>query len=237
MKPIRCIILEDEEPAQNLMKNYINRIPALELVEIFDNALEAYDFLEANTVDLIFTDIEMPRLTGLDFIRMLSPKPFIIIITAYSNFALEGFELDAIDYLKKPVSFERFQKSIDKVMRFFVNTKEEVEPQISSVYVKENGKMVKIELSDIVYIEGLKDYVKIVGTWERPIITHITMKKMEEILPSTKFVRIHKSYIIATESILAFDNSNSLIELKNKIEIPVGQNYKEALMGTIKPIN
>ncbi|MES2518839.1 MAG: LytTR family DNA-binding domain-containing protein [Bacteroidota bacterium] len=238
MKTIRCIVLEDEEPAQNLMRNYINRIPALELVEVFDNALEASDFLEDNTVDLIFTDIEMPRLSGLDFIRMLSPKPHVIIITAYPNFALEGFELDAIDYLKKPVSFDRFKKSIEKLERLFIGNKVENTPVETAMYVKEAGKMIKIEFSDILYVEGLKDYVKIVvANSERPIVTHITMKKMEDTLPTQGFSRIHKSYIIATDRIVAVDSSNSLVELKNKIEIPLGQNYKEALMSKIKPIN
>ena len=117
MKIIRCIVLEDEEPAQNLMRNYFNRMPELELVEVFDNALDASDFLQNNIVDLIITDIEMPRLTGLDFIRMLSSKPQIIIITAYPNFALESYELDVLDYLKKPVTFDRFKQGIEKVKR------------------------------------------------------------------------------------------------------------------------
>lgn len=239
MKKIRCIVLEDEEPAQNLMRNYFNRIPELELVEVFDNALEASDFLEDNTVDLIFTDIEMPRLSGLDFIRMLSPKPHVIIITAYPNFALEGFELDAIDYLKKPVSFDRFKKSVEKVQRFYSNGKEEESiPADTAMYVKEAGKMVKIEFNDILYVEGLKDYVKIIlSTTDRPIVTHITMKKMEETLPSKGFTRVHKSYIIAIDRIMAVDSGNSLVELKSKIVIPLGQNYKEALMSKIKPIN
>jgi DNA-binding LytR/AlgR family response regulator len=238
MKKIRCIVLEDEEPAQNLMRNYFNRIPELELVEVFDNALEASDFLEDNTIDLIFTDIEMPRLSGLDFIRMLSPKPHVIIITAYPNFALEGFELDAIDYLKKPVSFDRFKRSVEKVQRFYVNGKDENAIAETAMYVKEAGKMIKIEFNDILYVEGLKDYVKIIlSTTERPIVTHITMKKMEETLPAKSFTRVHKSYIIAIDRIMAVDGGNSLVELKNKTAIPLGQNYKEALMSKVKPIN
>lgn len=239
MNSIRCIVLEDEEPAQNLMRNYINRMPELELVEVFDNALEATNFLEENSVDLIITDIEMPRLTGLDFIRMLSLKPLVIIITAYPNHALESYELDVIDYLKKPVSFERFQKSMDKVKRYLTidiiqeNTKDES----LFILVKENGKTIKVELDRIAYIEGLKDYVKIVIDENRPIITHSTMKNIEEYLSPSKFIRVHKSYIISVDRIASFDATNSIIELKHKVEIPVGPLYKEELIKKMKPIN
>jgi DNA-binding LytR/AlgR family response regulator len=239
MNSIRCIVLEDEEPAQNLMRNYINRMPELELVEVFDNALEATNFLEDNSVDLIITDIEMPRLTGLDFIRMLSLKPLVIIITAYPNHALESYELDVIDYLKKPVSFERFQKSMDKVKRYLTidiiqeNTKDES----LFILVKENGKTIKVELDRIAYIEGLKDYVKIVIDENRPIITHSTMKNIEEYLSPSKFIRVHKSYIISVDRIASFDATNSIIELKHKVEIPVGPLYKEELIKKMKPIN
>jgi DNA-binding LytR/AlgR family response regulator len=239
MEIIRCIVLEDEEPAQNLMRNYFNRLPELELVEVFDNALDASDFLRNNTVDLILTDIEMPRLTGLDFIRMLSPKPQIIIITAYPNFALESYELDVIDYLKKPVTFDRFKQGIDKVKRNlgFNFAQENGKNESLFILVKENGKTIKVELDTIVYVEGLKDYVKIVIDEDRPIITHSTMKKMEEYLAPPKFIRVHKSYIISADRIASFDPTNSIIELKHKIEIPVGPLYKEELIKKMKPIN
>ena len=239
MNSIRCIVLEDEEPAQNLMRNYFNRILELELVEVFNNALDASDFLQNNIVDLIITDIEMPRLTGLDFIRMLSPKPQIIIITAYPNYALESYELDVLDYLKKPVSFERFKQGIEKVKRNlgFNVVSDKVMDESLFILVKENGKTIKVELDKIVYIEGLKDYVKIVMEEDRPIITHSTMKKMEEHLAPPKFIRVHKSYIISTLRIASFDATNSIIELKHKVEIPVGPLYKEELIKKMKPIN
>jgi DNA-binding LytR/AlgR family response regulator len=239
MEIIRCIVLEDEEPAQNLMRNYFNRIPELELVEVFDNALDASDFLRNNTVDLIFTDIEMPRLTGLDFIRMLSPKPQIIIITAYPNFALESYELDVLDYLKKPVTFDRFKQGIEKVKRNlgFNFAQENGKNESLFILVKENGKTIKVELDKIVYVEGLKDYVKIIIDEDRPIITHSTMKKMEEYLAPPKFIRVHKSYIISADRIASFDPTNSIIELKHKVEIPVGPLYKEELIKKMKPIN
>ena len=236
MTSLRCIVLEDEEPAQNLMRNYFNRMPELELIEVFDNALEASNFLEENTVDLILTDIEMPRLTGLDFIRMLSPKPHIIVITAYSNFALESYELDVIDYLKKPVSFDRFQKSIDKVKRLITNNTNENILSETSIYVKEAGKMVKVEFDDIIYIEALGDYLKII-TKVRSIITLSTMNKIGETLPSTKFMRVHKSFIININKINSIDSANSLVILNNKTEITLGRTFKSDFIAQFKTIN
>ncbi|MEY4538795.1 MAG: hypothetical protein RLZZ306_552 [Bacteroidota bacterium] len=236
MKIIRCIVLEDEEPAQNLMRNYINRIPEIELIEVFDNALDASDFLETNSVDLIFTDIEMPRLTGLDFLRMLSPRPYVIIITAYPNFALEGFDLDVIDYLKKPVSFDRFQKSIDKLMRVASNNTPDNVLVETAMYVKESGKMVKIEFEDITYVEGLGDYVKII-TRERSIITLSTMNKIGETLPTTNFVRVHKSFIININKINSIDSANSLVILNNKTSITLGRTFKSDFIARFKTIN
>jgi len=233
---IRCIVLEDEEPAQNLMRNYFNRMPELELVEVFDNALDAADFLRNNTVDLILTDIEMPRLTGLDFIRMLSPKPQVIIITAYSNFALESYELDVTDYLKKPVSFERFQKSIDKVKRSLLNDTHEKIPPGTFMYVKEAGKMVKIEFDDIIYVEGFGDYVRVV-TKDCFITTLFTMSKIIETIPSTKFIRVHKSFIININKINSIDSANSLVIMNDKKEIMLGRAFKTAFLIRFKAIN
>jgi DNA-binding LytR/AlgR family response regulator len=239
MEIIRCIVLEDEEPAQNLLRHYFKRMPELELVEVFDNALEASDFLENNTVDLIITDIEMPRLSGLDFIRMLSAKYQIIIITAYPQHASDSYDLDVLDYLKKPVQFERFEKAIEKVKRYWFGDviHGKIKDESLFILVKENGKTIKVELERIVYVEGLKDYVKIVIDEDRPIITHSTMKKMEEYLAPSKFIRVHKSYIISVDRIASFDPTNSLIELKHKVEIPVGPLYKEELIKKMKPIN
>jgi DNA-binding LytR/AlgR family response regulator len=236
MKMIRCIVLEDEEPAQNLMRNYFNRMPELELVEVFDNALEVSAFLENNSIDLIITDIEMPRLTGLDFIRMLSPKPQVIIITAYPNFALESYELEVTDYLKKPVSFERFQKSIEKVKRLFLNNSHDNTIMEMSMYVKETGKLVKIEFEDIIYVEGLGDYVKIV-TKDRSITTLSTMNKIIETLPSTKFIRVHKSFIINLDKINSIDSANSLVMMNDKKEITLGRAFKPAFLTRFKTIN
>lgn len=236
MNSIRCIVLEDEEPAQNLMRNYFDRMPELELAEVFTNALEALDFLQNETVDLIITDIEMPRLTGLDFIRMLSPKPQVIIITAYPNFALESYELEVTDYLKKPVSFERFQKSIEKVKKLLLNNTNENASIETSTFVKEEGKMVKIEFGDINYIEGMGDYVKIICK-ERVITTLFTMSKIVETLPTKNFIRVHKSFIINTDKIHAIDSANSLIIMNDKKEITLGRAFKQDFMARFKTIN
>jgi DNA-binding LytR/AlgR family response regulator len=236
MNSIRCIVLEDEEPAQNLMRNYFNRMPDIELVEVFDNALDASFFLRNNTVDLIITDIEMPRLTGLDFIRMLSPKPHIIIITAYPNYAPEAFDLDVVDYLRKPVSFDRFKQGIEKVKRSVLNNTNENTSVETAIYVKEDGKMIKLEFGDIIYVEGLGDYVKIISK-ERVITTLSTMSKISEILPSAKFSRVHKSFIINTDKISSIDSANSLVIMNDKKEITLGRTFKQDFLVQIKPIN
>jgi DNA-binding LytR/AlgR family response regulator len=236
MKIIRCIVLEDEEPAQNLLRHYFKRMPELELVEVFDNALEASDFLENNTVDLIITDIEMPRLTGLDFIRMLSPRPQIVIITAYRQHGSDAYELEVTDYLVKPVHFERFQKAIEKVKRNLLLEVHKNTPSETAIYVKEDGKMVKIEFGDIFYIEGLGDYVKIT-TKERSITTLSTMNKMIETLPSTKFSRVHKSYIVNTDKIHSIDSPNSLVTMNDKKEITLGRTFKQDFLAQFKTIN
>ena len=202
-------------------------------LESFDNAVEASDFLEHNTVDLIFTDIDMPRLTGLDFIRMLVPRPQVIIITAYPNRANEAYDLDVIDYIVKPVSFERLTKAIDKAKQLLLIEKPPVQ---TDIFVKEAGKMVKLALNDIIYAEAMSDYIKII-TDERPIIAHTTMTKFEEALPKSQFVRVHKSFIINLKKITAIDGADSSVTLSNKIEIPLGRTYKTEFLAKFKPIN
>ena len=233
MKIITCIVLEDEEPAQMLMRHYLNKIEDVELTQSFDNAVEASDFLENNTVDLIFTDIDMPRLTGLDFIRMLSPRPQVIIITAYPNRANEAYDLDVIDYIVKPVSFERLTQAIDKAKQLLLIEKPSVQ---TDIFVKEAGKMVKLALNDIIYAEAMSDYVKII-TDERPIIAHTTMTKFEEALPKSQFARVHKSFIINLKKMTTIDGADSSVTLSNKIEIPLGRTYKTEFLAKIKPIN
>jgi DNA-binding LytR/AlgR family response regulator len=238
MEIIRCIVLEDEEPAQNLMKFYIKKLADVELVEVFDNALEAADFLENNDIDLIFTDIEMPRLTGLDFIRMQNPCPPIIIITAYPDRANQAYDLDVIDYIVKPLSFERFQKAIKKVQRFLQSQRGEnqVSEGVNAIYVKEAGVSIKLILNEINYVEGLGDYVKVFTTG-RTITLHMTMSKILENLASAKFIRVHKSFIINTDKISTIDSANSLVMLNDKTQITLGRAYKQDFMARFKAVN
>jgi DNA-binding LytR/AlgR family response regulator len=237
MEILRCVILEDEIPALDLLKFYCKKISEVDLMGAFNNAVDANDFLRNNAIDLIITDVEMPRLTGLDFIRMLSPRPLVIVITAYPKYAVEGYELDIVDYIVKPVPFERFQKAIEKAQRYLSHTKSKEKPLESTiVYVKEAGVMVKLELEDIIYLEALGDYVKIfmVG---RIITTLSTMSKMMENLSSTKFMRVHKSFIINLDKIAIIDSANSLVMLNNKTEITIGRTYKADFLANIRPVN
>jgi DNA-binding LytR/AlgR family response regulator len=244
---IKCILVEDEAPARDLLISYTNRIPNIQVLEVFENALDAYSFLSENEVDLMITDITMPRLSGIDMIKNLRKKPFIIMISAHANFALDGFDLDVVDFLIKPTTFDRFMKAINKVhdmmdnvdaaIRVSASDEDEDEYSVSSIYVKESGKVIRIDYDEIIAIEGMKDYVKIIAK-DRTVVTHLTIKKLEEvILPKSKFIRIHKSFILRLEQIRIIDSANSLVELKNGSQIPMGAQYKEFFMSKMKPIN
>ncbi|MFC0186452.1 DNA-binding response regulator, LytR/AlgR family [Pseudarcicella hirudinis] len=245
-KKLQCIFVEDEAPARDLLRSYAERTPTLEVLDIFENAHAAADFLALNDVDLIFTDVTMPRFSGLDMIRTLRKKPFIVIITANPEYAVDGYDLEIVDFLLKPVSFDRFVRSVNKVFTSLENTsssKKEEDPEdedeysVSSIYVKESGKVIRVDYDEIVAVEGLKDYVKII-TSDRAVVTYITMKKLEEnILPKNKFIRIHKSFIVKIDQIRSVDAGNSSIELRNKSELPIGPQYKENLLNRLKPIN
>jgi DNA-binding LytR/AlgR family response regulator len=248
---LTCIFIEDEAPAMNLLKIYATRTPSLEVLGFFDSSMEAIRFLSENTVDVIFTDVNMPQLSGIELIQSLRNQPYIIFITANPEYAVSGFELDITDFLVKPVTFERFMKSVNKVLDREekkqeggsnpsienAEKEEHEEYSMTSIYVKESGKVIRIDFDEIIAIEGLKDYVKII-TEDKPVVTHITMKKLEEqILPKSKFMRVHKSFIVGLQQIRKFDGLDSYLELRNKLQIPVGPQYKEALMVKLKPVN
>jgi DNA-binding LytR/AlgR family response regulator len=243
---LRSIIIEDEAPARELLRSYSERVRSLEVIQIFENALDASDFLENNGVDLIITDVTMPRFSGIDLIRNLRKKPHVIIITADKEFALEGFELDVVDFLVKPVPFDRFLKAINKVIDRQANKSTKIttdddddddEYSVSSIYVKESGKVIRIDFDEILSVESLKDYVKI-RTEDRSVVTHMTMKKLEEeVLPKSKFIRVHRSFMVKIDKIRSVDGGNSLLELRNKIEIPIGAQYKDLVLSKLKPIN
>jgi DNA-binding LytR/AlgR family response regulator len=231
---IKCIIVEDETLAQEVIQSHLEKIDRLELVGVYRTAPEALEALNSNEVDVMFLDIRLPGMSGLNFLRSLSNPPLVILTTAYAEYAIEGYELNVIDYLLKPISFERFSKTIDKILegRLFIPPAKDVkEPDKPGdhIFVKSNSKFFKVDFSTIMYVEGMKDYLKI-HTKEYALITHQTMNDIEKILPGKQFMRVHKSYIIAVAFIKSIYGNS--VELE-KITIPIGINYKETVMNFI----
>lgn len=227
---INCIAVDDEPLALELLEDNISKLPYLKLIGSFDNAIDAMKAVQETKVDLIFLDIQMPGLTGLQFIQSMTAKPMIILVTAYEKYALEGFNLEVTDYLVKPVSLERFMKACNKAKELF-----DLKNLQSSIPKKEPGfffvsveySMVKVTTDDIVYIEGLKDYIKIhLNSSTKSIVTRMAMKAIEEQLPPSKFIRIHKSYIVSLAFITAVKKTSVFI---GSIELPVSDNYKDAV--------
>ena len=233
---IRCIIVEDEVLAQQVLQSHLQKLKRLELVAICNNALEAKDVLNKQDVDLMFLDIQLPGMNGLNFLRSLLEPPLVVLTTAYSEYAVESYEFNIIDYLLKPVSFERFCKAIDKIVdgRLFTReAKEKNSLPADHIFVKSNSKFFKVNFSEIIYIEGMKDYIKI-HTIEYKLVTLQTMSEMEKILPPHQFVRVHKSYIIAVAYIKSIYGNS--IEMENET-IPIGLNYKDKVTHLINKKN
>lgn len=229
---IKCIIIEDERLAQDVIKNHLQRSGRFDLLGTYRNAPEAKEALERHSVDLIFLDIQLPGMTGLNFLRSLSNPPLVVFTTSYPEYALESYEFNVIDYLLKPVSYERFSKTIDKIIdgKIFKTSGIDSKPaNRDHIFIRSEGKFFRISFSDIIYIEGMKDYLKI-HTSDHFIITHQTMVDMENILPASQFIRIHKSYIVSVAQIkTVFGNSVDLA----KVQLPIGLNYKEKIMGFV----
>lgn len=225
---INCIVIDDELPAIEQMEEYISRIPFLNLLGSFDNAIEPINFLKSTQVELIFLDIEMEGFTGLQLIKTLQNKPKIVLTTAYDKYAIEAFDLNVSDYLLKPISFERFIKSIDKIFDLFEGTKsmDKNEPIYKRDYffVKTEFRMQRVDFMDIVFIEGMNEYLGINTVNER-IMTLQNFKSIEEILPVDNFIRVHKSYIVAINKIDSVERNR--ITIGDKI-IPVSNTYKDA---------
>jgi DNA-binding LytR/AlgR family response regulator len=229
---MKCIIVEDEVLAQNVIQSHLQKTDRFELVGICSNALQAIEVLSKQEVDLIFLDIQLPGMTGLNFLRSLPNPPLIVLTTAYAEYALESYEFNVIDYLLKPISFERFSKKIGKIDdgRLFTQaTKEKSNLFTDHIFIKSNSKFFKVNFSEIIYIEGMKDYLKI-QTNEYKLVTHQTMMDMEKILPVKQFIRVHKSYIIAVAFIKSIYGNS--IEME-KATIPIGNSYKEKVMDLI----
>jgi len=238
---IRCIAVDDEPLALVKMEDYIRKIPFLELKGSFDNPMLALEFLKQNAVDLLFLDIRMDQLTGIQLLEVLSKKPRVILTTAYDSYALKGYELDVSDYLLKPISFDRFLKAVEKVYDELKHIKEPMHmPVVSSLqniqahpeyfFIKTEYRMQKVFFKDILFIEGMKDYLRIHTVKER-IMTLMSFSKMEQILPGDNFVRIHKSYIIALDKIESIEKSKIKIATH---DLPIGEMYKKPFMEILE---
>jgi len=229
---IKCIIIEDERLAQDVIKSHLERSGRFDLIGVYRNAPEAREALERETVDVIFLDIQLPGMTGLNFLRSLSNPPLVVFTTSYPEYALESYEFNVIDYLLKPVSYERFSKMIDKIIdgKIFKTPDAEIKPiSRDHIFIRSEGKFFRISFSDIIYIEGMKDYLKI-HTPDHVIVTHQTLMDMENLLPGRNFIRIHKSYIVAIAYIKAvFGNSVDI----GQTQLPIGLNYKERIMAFV----
>jgi len=228
---MKCIIVDDEPLAIEVIESYVKKIGRLQLAGTCSNAIEAFDILKKEQVDLVFLDIQMPKLTGMDFIKTLKQPPKIIITTAYRDYAIESYELDVLDYLLKPISFDRFMKAVDKALETM--PQESLTQDDEYIYLKEDKKMVKVRLRDILYIESLKDYVRI-KTASKEVITHQKISYLEETLPDNLFLRIHRSFIVGKENIESYSASN--IEVPGN-ELPVGRMYKEQVLEKLNSKN
>jgi len=228
-KKIQCIIVDDEPLARDIIENFILRIDNLELVTTCSNAYEAFNVLHKNKIDLIFLDIHMPELTGIEFLKDTSPAPLVVFTTAHDAHAIEAYDLDAVDYLLKPIEFSRFLKSINKVYRQLDSAKKpSIDPgnedgPSTFIYLKIEKKMQKIYVKDILFIESIKNYIK-VTTGDRKIVAHKNISAVMNLLPRTKFLRVHRSFIVGVDYIDSF--SPSQIEIKGT-KIPVGRKYRE----------
>ena len=237
MSKINCLIADDEEIARGILENYTSQLEKLNLVAVCANGIEVYNALEKNIIDLVFLDIQMPYLTGIELLRTLKNPPAIILTTASREYALEGYELNVLDYLLKPISFERFIKAVDKYellinpQNLAQNTpKESKDDENGFIYVKSDKKMVRLLLNDILYIEGLKDYVKIHLT-DKTIVTYRTLGYFEEKLSANQFLRVHRSYIISLRHISAY--STTQIEMGKAI-IPIGNSYAKDVIKKLE---
>ncbi len=233
---LRCLIVDDEPLAIEVIESYIERLDNIEIVDKCNNALKAFEILQQESIDLIFLDIQMPKLTGIDFLKTLKNPPKVIFTTAYRDYAIESYELDVVDYLLKPVSFERFLKAVSKVFlagqenQVIVKTQEATTPpEEKYIFLKSDKKMIKVVLNEILYIESLKDYVR-VKTADKEVITFQKISYLEEKLPEDCFLRIHRSFIVAIKKIESY--SATTIEVPGKV-LPIGRNYKNQVLSVL----
>ncbi len=232
---LRCLLVDDEPRALKVLQSHISNVNGVEIAGLCKNAIEALDILHEKTVDVIFLDIKMPKILGTEFLKSLEHPPKVVFVTAYREYAIEGYELDAVDYLLKPVSFERFLKSISKLKRLMgQETESHVEEYKSNVnafvYLKVDKNMQKIFVNDIVYIESWKDYVKVFLGNGSNVLVKQSISSMENMLSEHKFVRIHRSYIVSMDKISGY---NGISVQLDATEIPIGRLYKQVVLDQI----
>lgn len=235
---IRCLLIDDEPPALKVLESHISNLSGFEIIAKCKNAIEALDVLHQKTVDVIFLDIKMPKILGTEFLRNLSHPPKVIFVTAYRDYAVDGYELDAVDYLVKPVPFERFVKAITKLKKALgqqsITTSDEYKVNSDAfVYLKVDKDMRKVFINDIVYIESWKDYTKLFLTSGKNLLVKQSISSMENLLSDYKFLRVHRSYMVSLNKISGY---NALTVQLNTVEIPIGRLYKQAVMERLKSV-
>jgi two-component system LytT family response regulator len=228
---IKCLAVDDEPLALELLEDNISKVPFLQLIAACDNVRDAMKVMQGQSIDLIFLDIQMPGLTGLQFIESMTEKPMIILITAYKQYALEGYNLDVLDYLVKPVSLDRFIKACNKANQLFElksgRKSGGASARLEYIFVNADYKLIKITLADIIYVEGLKDYIKIhLKSAQHAVVTRMPIKTIEEQLPPGQFIRIHKSYIVSVSFITAIRKSGVFLDA---LELPLSDTYRDAV--------
>lgn len=236
---MKCVAIDDEELALELLEDNIRKIPYLELSAKFNNSLKAIQFLQENEIDLVFLDIQMPGLTGLQLIRSLPKNSMYIFVTAYERYALEGFQLNVVDYLLKPVALDRFVQACNKAFELYQlkgkSSTFVAGKKPSYLFINADYSLIKINFADVIWVEGLKDYIKIhLKSTSKPVVSKTSMKLIEEQLPSSVFLRIHKSFIVSKEYVTSVKKSSMFI---NDVELPVGDTYREAVIEFVNHLS
>lgn len=234
---LNCVIVEDEPLARNLLVEYVKKVPSINLIEACSSPIAALEVLRNNAIDVLFLDVQMPELTGISLLKVLQKKPMVILTTAYSEYAIQGYELDVVDYLLKPITFERFLRAVDKVIQRLksktvttIVEKTQATSEQPFVFVKDGTKLVKVVFDDILYVEGLKDYVTI-HTKNQKIVSLQRLKTLEDQLPPDKFIRIHNSFIVALNAVDVVHTNN--VQIRDT-QLPIGETYKKSFREFIE---
>lgn len=224
---LRTLIVDDEKPARDLLKDYVEKIPEIELAGMAKNGLEAKAMLSNSKIDLLFLDIHMPEISGIDLLKILDKKPCVVITSAYKNHAIESFELDVLDYIVKPISLERFYKSVKKAKDYLTFNSTEQNKTLEFVFIKDGNRLTKLNFDEIMYIEGYREYLKIVRLAGDPLLTLMSFKEMENKLPETYFQRIHRSFLVNLKHV-KYIHSKHVTTLNEKV-LPVSSTYQKLL--------